>query len=207
MFCSLVSCVAPLRCVSCVWFVRCARSCVSWGLFVCRHVPSLLRHKSAPSSLFLAHRMCVCVYTCRWGNGGSGRLGHGNTLDTWSVPAAYVLHLFVRLLLCGSFAFGFLFGAADICITFVHASCLCLHHLALCRQPRRVDMLHRAAVCVVEARCGYEHCGVCSVDGSVWMWGLGEHGQLGLGNTESRSQPTLLQSLLTAQVSTVADTC
>jgi len=68
------------------------------------------------------------------------------------------------------------------------------------RQPRRVDGLHRARMRVVCVHSGYEHCGVCCADGSVWVWGLGEHGQLGLGETANQLQPKLLQSLVTAQV-------
>jgi hypothetical protein len=34
----------------------------------------------------------------------------------------------------------------------------------------------------------------------VWVWVLGEHGQLGLGETANQLQPKLLQSLVTAQV-------
>ena len=68
-----------------------------------------------------------------WGHGGSGRLGHGNTLDVW--------------------------------------------------QPRRVDVLHCGKLRVVEASSAYEHSAVCCSDGSVWMWGLGEHGQLGAAHS------------------------
>jgi alpha-tubulin suppressor-like RCC1 family protein len=68
-----------------------------------------------------------------WGNGGSGRLGHGNTLDVW--------------------------------------------------QPRRVDVLHCGKLRVVQASSAYEHTAVCCSDGSVWMCGLGEHGQLGLAHS------------------------
>jgi len=92
-----------------------------------------------------------------WGHGGSGRLGHGNTLDAW--------------------------------------------------RPRRVDALHRRRLCVVGASSAYEHTGICCSDGSVWMWGLGEHGQLGTGNTETHWQPVLLQSLATAQVKVVQVSC
>jgi hypothetical protein len=34
----------------------------------------------------VADRRPVLVRVGRWGHGGSGRLGHGNTLDAWFVP-------------------------------------------------------------------------------------------------------------------------
>ena len=68
------------------------------------------------------------------------------------------------------------------------------------RRPRRVDTLYRARQRVVCVSAAYEHAGACCADGSVWMWGLGEHGQLGLGNTATQDTPVMVQSLVTAQV-------
>lgn len=36
---------------------------------------------------------------------------------------------------------------------------------------------------------------MCTVDGAVYSWGRNEKGQLGLGDTNNRSSPTLIESL------------
>ena len=82
-----------------------------------------------------------------------------------------------------------------------HGSCLDIW------TPRRVDALLCARVRVVDASASFEHSGACCNDGSVWMWGLGEHGQLGLGDTATRATPVAVQALRAARVRVVALAC
>ena len=47
--------------------------------------------------------------------------------------------------------------------------------------------------CVWQVSAGSEHSAALTVDGKVFAWGWGEHGQLGVGNTHNMSQPTQVQ--------------
>ena len=48
---------------------------------------------------------------------------------------------------------------------------------------------------VKEIRVGAEHNVALSFHGRVWSWGWNEHGQLGLGDTDDRFQPSLVMSV------------
>lgn len=45
---------------------------------------------------------------------------------------------------------------------------------------------------VKQVACGSEHSVLLSASGSLYAFGWNEHGQLGLGDTEFRSAPTIL---------------
>jgi alpha-tubulin suppressor-like RCC1 family protein len=47
----------------------------------------------------------------------------------------------------------------------------------------------------IGARAGTSNCGAIKTDGTLWMWGVGTSGQLGLGNATSRSSPVQVGSL------------
>lgn len=57
---------------------------------------------------------------------------------------------------------------------------------------------------VVEVACGGFHSACVDSKGRVWVWGGGEHGQLGLGTRSNRLQPTKVSSLDGEGVSSVA---
>ncbi|XP_074274525.1 ultraviolet-B receptor UVR8 isoform X4 [Silene latifolia] len=44
----------------------------------------------------------------------------------------------------------------------------------------------------VQIAAGAEHSAVVTDDGEIWTWGWGEHGQLGLGNTNDQTLPQLV---------------
>ena len=49
-----------------------------------------------------------------------------------------------------------------------------------------------SAISVVGIGCGKEHCVVCTEDGRVFSWGCNEDGQLGLGDTDERDSPCVV---------------
>ncbi|KAE9594430.1 hypothetical protein Lal_00001349 [Lupinus albus] len=51
--------------------------------------------------------------------------------------------------------------------------------------------------------CGSYHVAVLTSAGSVYTWGKGENGQLGLGNTEDRYTPSFVETLRDRQVDTI----
>ncbi len=46
---------------------------------------------------------------------------------------------------------------------------------------------------------GRDHCLALKSDGSVWAWGLNAHGELGIGNTSSKSEPMLVNGMSEVQ--------
>lgn len=61
----------------------------------------------------------------------------------------------------------------------------------LIRRPTQIQAPNMQ--CVSQLSAGSEHSAALTVDGKVFAWGWGEHGQLGVGNTHSMSQPTQVQ--------------
>nr|XP_010316559.1 PH, RCC1 and FYVE domains-containing protein 1 isoform X1 [Solanum lycopersicum] len=57
---------------------------------------------------------------------------------------------------------------------------------------------------ITEISSGSYHVAVLTSRGSVYTWGKGENGQLGLGDTKDRSWPTLVESLRDRQVEHIA---
>lgn len=58
---------------------------------------------------------------------------------------------------------------------------------------------------LVQVACGLNHTLCVSVDGmSVWSFGDGDYGKLGLGNTLSKSLPTKIEALDSVNVKKVA---
>ncbi|MFC4600314.1 hypothetical protein [Cohnella hongkongensis] len=54
--------------------------------------------------------------------------------------------------------------------------------------PTRIQSLHQ----ITDIACGPTSGYALQADGSVWVWGRGAEGQLGLGDTQQRNEPTLL---------------
>lgn len=69
-----------------------------------------------------------------------------------------------------------------------------LGDLLQCPNPELVTPLSEEIV--VEAVAGQYHSTAVTVDGRLFTWGWGVHGQLGHGNTEPKKQPTLVTALL-----------
>ncbi|XP_058787771.1 PH, RCC1 and FYVE domains-containing protein 1-like [Vicia villosa] len=56
---------------------------------------------------------------------------------------------------------------------------------------------------VKKISCGSYHVAVLTSSGSVYTWGKGENGQLGLGDTENRCTPSFVEALRDRQVETI----
>jgi alpha-tubulin suppressor-like RCC1 family protein len=59
--------------------------------------------------------------------------------------------------------------------------------------PKRVEALVGEKVQMVA--CGEHHTAICTEDGHVYTFGKGEYGQLGHGDEENKTSPTLVQAL------------
>ena len=126
-----------------------------------------------------------------FGSGLAGRLGHGDTRQAdfpREVEALRVRHV-TRV--CAGWAHSMCIDRDGLCFTWGRGGNGRLghgNHLDLWR-PRVVDALARVGARAVSGSCAFEHSGVCCRDGSVWTWGLGEYGQLGVGTTELHAVP------------------
>lgn len=59
-----------------------------------------------------------------------------------------------------------------------------------CTHPKEVDSEQLSACRIVQVATGSEHTVALSENGTVFTWGWGEHGQLGLGHTLDTFKPT-----------------
>ncbi|XP_015122188.1 uncharacterized protein LOC107044705 [Diachasma alloeum] len=71
-----------------------------------------------------------------------------------------------------------------------------------CPSPELIISL--AQEVIVDAVAGQYHSVALTMDGRVFTWGWGVHGQLGHGNTNERNVPTLVEALLGIVIRTVA---
>lgn len=69
-----------------------------------------------------------------------------------------------------------------------------LGRILQCPNPELVTSL--AQEIIVDAVAGQYHSVALTIDGRVFTWGWGVHGQLGHGDTEPKNTPTLVNSLL-----------
>jgi len=138
----------------------------------------------------------TCAYTHRklftWGNGGSGRLGHGS-LEHKLIPTVVALHS-VKLVACGTshtlvlalsetrgtavFAFGAggegQLGYGGMCSKMV---------------PTQVRGLIEARVVQKLAAGSFHSAAVTDLGSRLFVWGRGEDGQLGTGNSVYQLEP------------------
>lgn len=130
-----------------------------------------------------------------WGDGDGGRLGHGDQ-EKRLLPtcvAKLMDHDFVQVS-CGR-----TFTVALTKLGKVHTVGSGIH--GQMGNPRAMDK----SIIVVEGKLkdefvmqiatGSYHTAVLTSRGSIYVWGKGAHGQLGLGDTEDRGSPTLIEAL------------
>ena len=144
------------------------------------------------------HTVAVTVvgrlYT--WGNGGRGRLGHGD-IDTRLVPT-----LVAAGAIAGSAAVMAASGVAHtLVVTHDGAlwACGCgeLGRLGLNDEKdrysfERVGAEEFGGARVVAAAAGWNHSVAVTEDGALWTWGCGGSGKSGHGDREDRLVPTVV---------------
>jgi len=125
-----------------------------------------------------------------WGGDHFGQLGQGTPSPgkTYTLPRLCSFNIVIRELACGDEHTAFAdshgnvytmgsnsegrLGVGDRSIKQSASPCL-------------VEGVNR----VVTLDCGWGHTAAVTEEGAVYTWGMGEHGELGLGSTESHWQP------------------
>ncbi|XP_024936810.1 uncharacterized protein LOC107263725 isoform X2 [Cephus cinctus] len=136
------------------------------------------------------------VYT--WGNAVQGCLGTGPSVIKYGPPQAVSLFKCMEVEVfsvscgkCHSLAVTnngvYVWGANKF-------GQLGLGKIVQCPSPELVSSL--AQEVIVDAVAGQYHSVALTMDGRLFTWGWGVHGQLGHGNTEEKNVPTLVTSLL-----------
>jgi hypothetical protein len=70
-------------------------------------------------------------------------------------------------------------------------------------KPRRVEFFSERAANVQQVSCGARHTAAVTDDGYLYVWGTGDHGELGLGDEKVRVVPGLVEALGNTTVRTV----
>jgi len=144
-----------------------------------------------------------------FGDGANGRLGHGNCRNySLPQPIASLESKRITFIAAGwthSMAIDddgklFTWGCGN-------AGRLGHGNVLDVWRPRFVDRLYRIRMKAMMASGSYDHSAVCCENGTVWTWGLGEHGQLGVGSTESHLEPVLVKSMADANLHIVEVSC
>ena len=168
-----------------------------------KQIGALTNWSSAASGGFFTLATTTSGTLYGWGRNGNGQLGLGNTtyysspkqigaLTTWSkiaglIQASIAIKTDGTLWSWGQYNYGQL-GLGN---TTNYSS------------PKQVGAL-TGWLYLSAAGYGASHAGSIKTDGTFWMWGRNNSGQLGLGDTTSRSSPVQVGSLTTWQNSVVA---
>jgi alpha-tubulin suppressor-like RCC1 family protein len=151
-----------------------------------------------------------CVFT--WGLYDSKALGHNDTKDKHSPAMVESLRgKHIVDVSCGAmhtvavagtgetFAWGDnRYGQIGVAVTRIDQ----VIALDECSLPTLVPAL--IGIHITAVSCGTGHTIAVAVDGSVFSWGLGAHGQLGHGNAEHLKSPLLIKSLRDSRVVAVS---
>lgn len=138
-----------------------------------------------------------------WGDGDEGRLGHGDnesklvpTCVTQLVDYDFVQVSCGRMLTIAVTNMGKVFAMGS-----AKYGQLGNPHAKNDKAVMVEGQLKQEFVKVIS--CGSYHVAVLTSAGSVYTWGKGEHGQLGLGDTEDRYTPCFVEALRDRQVDTI----
>ncbi|XP_063682436.1 uncharacterized protein LOC134817233 [Bolinopsis microptera] len=132
--------------------------------------------------------------TYSWGEGGSGQLGHDNTLSTHTPTCIDALQgKFVTSVACGD---NFTLFVTDngLLMSCGSAASKCLG------QTDQTEDVLKPKLCetllstdVVAVACGPEHAALTTKSGAAFTWGCGTSGRLGHGTNIDRELPTPVQ--------------
>ncbi|KAI3665196.1 hypothetical protein L6452_43819 [Arctium lappa] len=139
-----------------------------------------------------------------WGDGDNGRLGHGDH-ETKLKPTCVVRlvdHEFVqvscgRMLTVGLTSTGVVYTIGSSVHGQLGNPQTRNHSLTLVQGKLKFEF-------VKEIASGSYHVAVLTSKGNVYTWGKGANGQLGVGDTEDRTSPTLVESLRHWQVQAIS---
>ncbi|KAL3570035.1 hypothetical protein D5086_027284 [Populus alba] len=127
-----------------------------------------------------------------WGAGTEGQLGTGKLEDEYLPQLLHLPFLSsaesISTLACGG-AHVIALTSGGRVFTWGRGTTGQLGHGEMLNSlhPKPVSSLQSYVITQVSA--GWSHSGFVSVDGAVKTWGWGEHGQLGLGNTNDQTIP------------------
>ncbi|XP_076939388.1 PH, RCC1 and FYVE domains-containing protein 1-like [Bidens hawaiensis] len=139
-----------------------------------------------------------------WGDGDKGRLGHGkpDTIDKPTCVIALIDHEFVqvscgRMLTVGLTTTGMVYTIGSSVHGQLGNPQARDHSITLVQGKLKFEF-------VKEISSGSYHVAVLTSKGNVYTWGKGANGQLGVGDTEDRSSPTLVESLKNGKVQSIS---
>ncbi|MFS8034361.1 putative chromatin regulator PHD family [Helianthus anomalus] len=142
------------------------------------------------------------LYT--WGDGDKGRLGHGNpgTIDTPTCVMPLIGHEFVqvscgRMLTVGLTTTGMVYTIGSSVHGQLGNPQARDNSITLVQGKLKFEFVREIA-------SGSYHVAVLTTKGNVYTWGKGANGQLGIGDTEDRSSPTLVESLRHRKVQSIS---
>ena len=157
----------------------------------------------APSTLETALNSIDSIMTSlyTWGYGEHGRLGNGLQDESCSVPTLVKLSTSVRNVSAGAShtvvvtSVGEMlgwgnneFGQVGVEESY-NERAADGNAVVLTPSPVRIPEGVEISDTVASVKCGYAHSAAISTNGSVYVWGWNEQGQLGLGDEISRYQP------------------
>jgi hypothetical protein len=129
--------------------------------------------------------------------GSYGQLGLGDTENRWSpVMVEFPENRHIRMVSCGETHTAAISTKGE-CYTWGGGDSFQLGHGEKANEllPRRVEFFNERAAHVQHVSCGARHSAAVTDDGYLYVWGTGDHGELGLGDDKVRTVPALVEAL------------
>eukprot|EP00501_MAST-03F_sp_TOSAG23-6_P001348 GSMAST32.ASY1.ANO1.1397.1 assembled CDS len=165
-----------------------------------RVVSALLFRRIKCISLGTSHSAALTFEneTFTWGYGGDGRLGHGDEKDVLVlyVPKALqsLKHIQIKTVVCGELHTAALTVDGELYTWGLGKNGRLGHEIEISTTPHHKTRSMDPQLIFTDVACGGLHTAAISIDGSVWMWGLGKDGRLGHGDEANVLCPKKVQS-------------
>ncbi|KAI3857638.1 hypothetical protein MKW98_028902 [Papaver atlanticum] len=138
-----------------------------------------------------------------WGDGDKGKLGHlDQGRKTLPTCVARLMHYDFVQVSCGRMLTVGLMNTGKVCTIGTAANVQLGDPQARDKSITIIEGKLKGEF-VMGVSSGSYHTAVLTSRGKVFTWGKGENGQLGLGDTEDRNSPTLVEALRERQVESV----